>query len=51
MNIVGSTTDTPIIDAAVSIHGNHEGNGAEKRTKDASHKGHIPATYPPKSSD
>jgi hypothetical protein len=38
---------TPIIDAMVRIYGNHDGNGTETRTKDASQKGHIPATYPP----
>src|SRR5215471_21614434 len=47
MNIVGSTIVTPIIDAPVSIHGNHEGNGTAAGIRDASQKGLIPAIYPP----
>src|SRR5580700_5952932 len=31
----------------VRIHGNHEGNGAVKRIRDASQNGHMAATYPP----
>src|SRR6185295_1285332 len=47
MNIVGSTSVTPMMDAALRTQGDHEGKSVFSATHAASQNGSKAATYPP----